>query len=313
MSTTTKTDPWLQYVRRAMALEGQAANPAGYGVTTANDALKGATAAYRAKYLAGFDIPQNVQTQAGTVAPDTTKTRADLEGSYAGSVDPNSPDYVDPSNILQLVGQRMQGGKDYLSRVTNAVGNLWDKGVQASRFGVEDANAAADAAAKTYGDASSRARALIDSQRQREEGLTDYEKKAQIDARYAKGSAGNTITLEDALKNPGTLGLYSAGVTKVQKKDGGFDFIDDATGKAIPVEEVQARIPGSSVLDFLKGSSNQQDVARLNPQTPSQAKDQSTFNYFADQIRANPKKKKGIIAEAKKAGYVYLINDLTQL
>lgn len=265
-----KLDPNAAAIARAIALENRAAPRSAFGLDTAQGNLDQATAGYRAKYLTSFDIPGRVTEYAKTVAPDVASTSADMEKGYG--VDPNSPDYVDPSNIVSLVRQRMQGGRDYLSRVSGAVGNLYDKGVQSSRFGVEDATNQLDRASQQYSDRLGRARALLDEQRQREQGLQDYERKAQIDRRYSSsgGGAGNAITLQEALGKPGSLGLYAAGVSKVQKADGGFDFIDNKTGKPMKVEDVQARIPGSSILDFIEGSTNSQDTARLNPPTQQQ-------------------------------------------
>jgi len=283
-------------LRRALALEGQIVSPDQFGVTDARGALDKATGGYRAKYLAGFDIPQKAQTFAGTVAPDVNATRADLEKTYAGSVDPNSPDYVDPSNILSLVSGRMQGGRDYLSRVTSAVGNIWDKGVQASRFGVEDATTALTGKEKSYNDKLTRARALIGDvsaenlyQKRRQEGLTDYEKKLEIAGRYQKSGSGDAPTgFEESLaaarqaidqgadssavaarlygvypkqRTVIDAGLTGAGFVTTPGQSSGLNFF--GPGRTPMTAEQYSASTGKDLTSVLAPSQNSQDVGRV--------------------------------------------------
>lgn len=295
----TKTDPNILALRRALALEGQLVSPDQYGVSDAQKTLDAATGGYRAKYLAGMDIPEKTRAFAGTLAPDVNATRTDLEKSFAGNVDPNSPDYVDPSNILSLVGKRMQGGRDYLSRVSSAVGNLWDKGVQASRFGVEDAQTALTRNDKDYQDNLARARALIGDvssenlyQKHRQEGLTDYEKQLQIAGKYKASSdttsTGAPVGFEESLasardaidqgadsnavmarlygaypkqKSVIDEGLKGAGYATSPGQGGGLNFF--GPGRTPMTAEQFAGASGRDLVSVLAGSQNPNDVARV--------------------------------------------------
>jgi hypothetical protein len=166
MPTATKkpTDPRLTSLRRSLALEGELAPESQFGLPELEKSYDTATKGFRAKYLAGLTLPDQVRTQAETLDPSLKLNRAGQEGRFAGNVDPNSPDYIDPSNILQFVGQRMQGGKEYLSRVTDAASRLWDRGVQSSRFAVDDAAGQLEGARTKYSERLKRAQALADDQ-----------------------------------------------------------------------------------------------------------------------------------------------------
>lgn len=191
MATLTTTKP-KKTTPRALALF----SGPDFGAGQLESRLADATGQYRAKFLEGFDLPDVVRREAEDRTPAIKLTRAGLEAKYTGPqyADPTSGSYVDPDTRRALVDQEFTGGREYLSRITDKVGRLYDRDVEASRGAVEDIDKQL-----------ARAHALLDEDRQRKNSLADYERQKQIDRRYDKPTGTGT-----GLGDPETLGLVNA-------------------------------------------------------------------------------------------------------
>uniref|UniRef100_A0A832I3R0 Uncharacterized protein n=1 Tax=Eiseniibacteriota bacterium TaxID=2212470 RepID=A0A832I3R0_UNCEI len=241
--------------------------------------LDTATRRYRARYLAGYALPDVVRRSAETASPELKLSRAGLESRYADPkyTDPNSETYITPETRMALVRQQQQGGREHLSRVTDAASRLFDRELQTSRFGIEDAQAAYQP--------------FIDEQKRRQE-LEDYLTKQQISARF-RGStkAPPYSTFADARKDP--LGYFLANYgTRRPDTSGGFEFLD-AQGNPITVEQAAGMVPGASRADFLKGSFNPQDAAALGnePDVDKYGDFDVDLQAGVDAVRTGAKKK----------------------
>lgn len=243
----------------------------------AEAALRSATGKYRAKYLAGFELPDTVRRAAEAQSPEIKLTRSGLEAKYTDPKysDPNSDTFIPPETRAALVRQEQQGARGYLSRVTDSASRLYDRDVQASRFGVEDAQA-------TYGGYAEEAA----RQRKRREDLEDYMAKEQISSRFRVGKAPPYSTFADARKDPLGFFLASGGGRKPDSR-GGYAFFDQQ-GNPITVEEAAGMVPGASRADFLADSSNPQDMPqKVDPNSGFQA----DLDAAVSAIRTGAKKK----------------------
>lgn len=219
----------------------------------AEKTLKSATGKYRAQYLAGYALPDVVRRAAEEQSPEIKLSRSGLEAKYTDPKysDPKADTYIPPETRAALVRQEQGGARAYLSRVTDSASRLFDKDVQASRFGVEDA----ESTYRGYADEATH-------QRRRAEDLEDAVARAQISARFRSPSTKPTpyTTLADARKDP--LGFFLANYgDRRPDGQGGFGFFD-AEGKPITVEAAAGMVPGASRADFLADSQNPQDIPR---------------------------------------------------
>jgi hypothetical protein len=235
--------------------------------------LNSAMTRYRARYLSGYDLPDVVRRATEAQSPETKLTRAGLEAKYTAPVysDPKSDTYVAPEVRAALVDQEQNGARQYLSRVTDAAGPLYDRGTQSARFAIQDAQ-------------DSLQPFLDEMKRQRE--LEDYAQREAISARFRKGSPAPYSTLGDARKDP--VGFFLAhGGQRNPDASGGFEFLDPS-GNPISVEEAASSVPGATRADFLKGSWNPQDAP---PAADPNAGFQNDLNAGLGAIRSGAKKK----------------------
>ena len=271
-------------LRSSILLEDSLVPESEFGLPDLRSKLKEATGLYRARHLAGYALPDMVRANAEGIDPTLKLTSAGQEARYTDPkyTDPKSDSYLGPDTIRALVTQQQQGGRDYLSRVTDKVGRLYDKDTEASRAAVDDVTGELADAEGRYGKRLSRAQAL----------LADEAAAARASVR---GGGGGDIG--DQLKNP-LEAFLRAGGKRIQKADGGFDFVSPS-GQKITVEQASSYVPGSTRADLLGGSESTLDQATIKEAagksslTAAAQKDINSINdalNIVDQIDMTSKK-----------------------
>lgn len=246
----------------------------------AQDASDQAGQDYGASLQAGGTIPQAIAKLLAESDPQLAQMRTERSQAQQrlGTVFANSLDdlkgVTDPA-VREAI--RARRSSEYGSEAERIGGLISDRGASQDKQ-VADLSGVFNAmtGAKQFGVSQKRQalQDLLDEKKTTEaqsfegrmDDLTRREKEAAIKSSEASAyramhpiSAGNTVTMQEAVQNP-LLGFLAAGGKRVAQPGtaGGFDFYD-AQGNKIKVAQAAAMSPGSTVADLLAGSANPSD------------------------------------------------------